>query len=102
MPDESTMCQGENCPVKEDCYRFTAEVGLQQNVFETIPYNFETENCEYFWDNQPLEEEILPLAYQIWLQAGCPEGRDMDNWFQARAELEQLAGRTKQVDFRSL
>ncbi len=26
-------------------------------------------------------------AYEIWLHEGCPDGHDLDHWFQAEAEV---------------
>ena len=31
------------------------------------------------------DEEIRQLAYQIWQEAGCPEGNDVQNWLTAEA-----------------
>lgn len=33
------------------------------------------------------EQKILERAYQLWEQAGRPEGRDNEFWHQAEAEL---------------
>ena len=33
------------------------------------------------------EDEIRVRAYAIWEQEGCPEGRSVDNWLQAEAEI---------------
>ena len=35
-----------------------------------------------------VEEKIRKRAYELWEQAGCPEGRSWEFWFSARAELE--------------
>jgi hypothetical protein len=32
-------------------------------------------------------ERIAARAYQIWLEAGCPDGRDEEHWYQAEREL---------------
>jgi hypothetical protein len=51
MPDIS-MCSGDKCPLKENCYRFLAEPSeFRQSYFMTPPYNHQTKECEYFWDN---------------------------------------------------
>ncbi len=34
------------------------------------------------------EETIRRRAYQLWEQAGCPEGRSDEFWHAARAEIE--------------
>jgi hypothetical protein len=38
------------------------------------------------------EDEIRERAHRIWMEEGCPHGRDVENWEQARRELEQEAG----------
>jgi hypothetical protein len=51
MPDIS-MCSGEKCPLKENCYRFLAIPNeFRQSYFMNPPYNHQTNECEYFWDN---------------------------------------------------
>lgn len=36
---------------------------------------------------QPTEFEIRELSYFIWEREGRPEGRALDHWFRAAAEL---------------
>lgn len=36
-----------------------------------------------------LEERIRQRSYEIWVQEGCPEGRAVQNWTQATAEIER-------------
>jgi hypothetical protein len=52
MPDITT-CWGENCPIKETCYRFTATPSKwMQSYFVDAPIK-EDNTCEYFmkiWD----------------------------------------------------
>jgi hypothetical protein len=44
-----TKCSGDNCPIKENCYRFTAvENEYRQSYFIKIPYNHESKICDYF------------------------------------------------------
>ena len=38
-----------------------------------------------------IEETVRRRAYQLWEQAGQPEGRSEEFWFAARAELENAA-----------
>jgi hypothetical protein len=40
------------------------------------------------------EKDVSVRAYQLWEQAGCPEGRDKEFYFQAEKELtgEQALG----------
>ncbi len=46
-------------------------------------------------------EEISARAHTIWIQAGRPDGRDLENWLQAEAELRKegqiMAGTTAQT-----
>jgi hypothetical protein len=35
----------------------------------------------------PTNHEIATYAYQLWEADGCPNGRDMDHWLQAKAHL---------------
>jgi hypothetical protein len=49
----------------------------------------------------PTENEIATVAYQLWLDNGCPMGSDQEHWFRAEAMLrnalvakcEDLSGR---------
>jgi hypothetical protein len=34
--------------------------------------------------------EIRELAYKIWLEDGCPHGRDLDHWLRAEGEVTLL------------
>jgi hypothetical protein len=36
---------------------------------------------------RPTEKEISTIAYQLWLDRGCPIGSDKDDWFRAEAVL---------------
>jgi len=33
------------------------------------------------------ESAIAPLAYQFWLERGCPDGCPEEDWFRAEREL---------------
>ena len=37
----------------------------------------------------PTHDEISAQAYQIYLREGCAEGRDLDHWLRAEAELRE-------------
>lgn len=51
MPDIS-MCTGDDCPIKEKCYRFTAIPSeYRQSYFLLPPYQKDTESCSMFWPN---------------------------------------------------
>ncbi len=54
MPD-ITKCKGTDCPLKEQCYRYTAKDDEYQAFLVEVPYK--DGKCEMFWgDNQ---EQIL-------------------------------------------
>jgi hypothetical protein len=49
MPDIS-MCKGDDCPQKEDCYRFTATPSeFRQAYLRESPYSMD--GCQYFMYN---------------------------------------------------
>jgi hypothetical protein len=58
MPDIA-KCWGENCPIKETCYRFTATPSKwRQSYFAETPIK-EDNTCEHFmkiW-NKPKQED---------------------------------------------
>lgn len=58
MPDIA-MCWGENCPIKETCYRFTATPSKwRQSYFAETPIK-EDNTCEHFMEiwNKPKKED---------------------------------------------
>jgi hypothetical protein len=36
----------------------------------------------------PTHEQIEALAHAIWIDRGCPEGRELDNWLEAERQLK--------------
>ena len=44
-----TMCSGKNCPLSQDCYRYTATKSSYQSVFVEPPFNKETKTCSELW-----------------------------------------------------
>lgn len=42
-----TKCKGNNCPLKNTCYRFTAPSDRYQSFFLEVPYK--EGKCEQFW-----------------------------------------------------
>ena len=49
-----TMCSGQDCPVKEECYRFTAlKCAYRQSYFAETPGKTEDGKftCEMYWDD---------------------------------------------------
>jgi hypothetical protein len=45
MPD-ITLCTGEGCPLKDECYRYKAKPSERQSYFERPPYK--GDKCDYF------------------------------------------------------
>jgi hypothetical protein len=43
-------------------------------------------------------DQIAALAYEYWLQRGCPIGSSELDWFQAEEELKRRAGPTAETD----
>lgn len=41
-----TMCKGGVCPIRKNCYRFTAKPSERQSYFMEIPYH--SGECAYF------------------------------------------------------
>jgi Protein of unknown function (DUF2934) len=39
----------------------------------------------------PKEEDIRERAHQLWHDAGCPEDREQEFWYQAEHELKEKA-----------
>lgn len=53
--NEICMCDGNKCPIKKNCYRFTATPGtIGQDWIDEAPYNPTTEKCDEYW---PLKKE---------------------------------------------
>ena len=51
MSPDISMCQAEDCPLKEKCHRYTAipfRVGQSYIVGTLYKYG----KCEQFWDNK--------------------------------------------------
>jgi hypothetical protein len=44
----------------------------------------------------PTESEIAIVAYQLWLDNGCPVGSELEDWFRAEAMLNNAVGATCQ------
>lgn len=46
------MCDGEGCPYKENCYRFTATPNeFRQSYFLKTPYK--DGKCDHYWGENP-------------------------------------------------
>jgi Protein of unknown function (DUF2934) len=47
----------------------------------------------------PSDEEVRARAYQLWRDAGEPEGRSDAFWYQAEKELLQKQNRTSRANY---
>ncbi len=57
-----TKCNGKNCPLKEDCYRFTAPSNkYRQSYFVETPKLKKNGVCEEYWNNKGYAQ-ILPKS----------------------------------------
>ncbi len=89
------MCGGKDCPLKNDCYRFTGEVLGRQDFFGSAPYDLITQSCEHFYENS---QQIAKLAYIIWEKNGKLNGKDKIDWEKAKKMI--LEGKYE-YDFKS-
>jgi Protein of unknown function (DUF2934) len=48
--------------------------------------------------SEPSNAEIQQRAHQLWEQAGRPEGRDDEFWFQAEQELREMEELRRQAE----
>ena len=45
-------CTGEGCSLRDECHRFTKiDYYNKQMFFVEIPFDFERENCDFFWND---------------------------------------------------
>jgi hypothetical protein len=44
-------------------------------------------------NREPTEAEIQKVAYLLWLEGGCREGVELDNWLSAKELLLHHSGR---------
>ncbi len=45
-----------------------------------------------------LDERVRKRAYEIWLEEGQPQGRELDHWFRARQEVARDAEKLKMAE----
>lgn len=87
MAYDIAKCMGGDCPLKNDCYRFTSETLGRQDFFGSVPYNLKDKSCEHFWDNN---SQIQALAYLIWLDEGKPNGKAREHWEKAKSKVLEI------------
>lgn len=62
-----TKCSGDNCPVKEQCYRFTAESSeYRQSWFSETPSKIVDDKftCDMYWgaNGQAIWNQLINIA----------------------------------------
>ena len=71
------MCPGGNCPMRFQCYRYTAIPVENQRHFLLAPYRKNLRSCEHYWNNEGKENmgakeqkkyrrEILAKLKHLW------------------------------------
>lgn len=90
MPIDISMCPGGECPLKDNCLRFTGVIYGRQDFFGTPPYLNQIGDCSYFIDDRPAQEAIQHQSYAFWQEDGCPDGEDLTYWFRAEMYLIEL------------
>ena len=76
------LCSGNDCSLKKDCFRYTAEIIGRQDFFGTPPHRGNA--CEFFLSNTA---QIELLAYQLWEADGRPIGTPEVYWFAAQKSI---------------
>jgi hypothetical protein len=51
MMADISMCIGSNCPLKLNCYRYTARANPYRQAYGAFKYDEKRQKCEYFWQN---------------------------------------------------
>jgi len=54
---------------------------------ETKPYPKQNEVDDQGTISEFSAESIQAKAYDLWVRRSCPEGTDLENWFEAEREL---------------
>lgn len=53
---------------------------------------------EIVFMDQPTDEKLSERAHQLWEQAGRPEGRQDEFWYQAEQELREMERLREQAE----
>ena len=61
MPDIA-MCQNENCPIKEGCYRFTATPDAYRQSYAKFEYSFEYHDRDGYSELDVTCDHFIPNA----------------------------------------
>ena len=49
------MCEGNNCPLKQTCYRHKAIANTTMQSYNNFTYNVEEEKCDFYWPTKILK-----------------------------------------------
>jgi hypothetical protein len=50
------MCKGWDCPLKNDCFRYTREPEKLQEYYRNIPYDHNGERCDFYLPKWIIDE----------------------------------------------
>ena len=82
-----TLCTGGDCVLRHSCLRHTKEITARENFFGSVPYDDQTQDCQYYLNEAPSENDIQQLAYQLWQQDGCIKNSALNYWLRASQQL---------------
>jgi hypothetical protein len=71
-----------------------AKRSLKNPTQEVVPDSSEATELA---SNQDEREEITRLAFQFWIERGCPIGTPDEDWFRAEAEVRSRASKGRQT-----
>tara|TARA_R110000868_G_scaffold228587_2_gene481537 strand:+ start:1111 stop:1338 length:228 start_codon:yes stop_codon:yes gene_type:complete len=60
------MCPGNDCPIKNKCYRYRAVQDLAQPYFQDIPFDFKNNQCNGFKDIDKTSGPVRHLDDKSW------------------------------------
>lgn len=86
MNSDITFCTGKSCPMKGNCFRYTAKAYGKRDFFSEAPYEKTSGSCDRFLDNN---EQVKKLAYELYLQAGKPQGQSLHFWTNAEKMIAE-------------
>jgi len=44
-----SMCKGQDCPIRETCYRFKANPDPFRQAYASFKYDSVTQSCDHYW-----------------------------------------------------
>lgn len=56
MSNQSKMCEGRGCPLRDTCYRYTREPDKLQEYYTNTPYDSNGERCDFYLPKWVLDE----------------------------------------------